>query len=128
MGLITPTIAFAAVTLTAGAGDQTSSVVDLRQYKERGAGLQIINGGTGPTVAAKIQAQVCCEDAPPSGSTKWFSYGGELRGGVVAATTYDMPVDFGQYWTHCRFLAGENTVQDVVVNVIVGKVKAVGEF
>jgi len=113
----TRTSIWAAQTLTAGAGNTTSSWIDL-SAAEPGSTLsiQLTNGATGPTVAAQVQIQVA--DNYNAGSpTLPVNFGGPLVGlttnsGVQSWGGIDLP--FGV--AAVRLVAGSNTGQNVTVD------------
>lgn len=103
-------ILVAGVTLTAGAGDATSDIWN----KGQGGGtafINLLNGATGPTVAAQVQPQVSWDGAT------FFGFGGALVGGVANNGSYDSVVEFPIEASYVRFVSGSNTDQDVTVTV-----------
>jgi hypothetical protein len=97
------TTLFSAQSLTAGGGNQTSSVGTLTGGYGAELYLRLTNGATGPTVAAQVQIEV----SPDNSS--WFDFGAALTGltsnnGVIEWTV-EIPIGV-QY---VRLVAGSNT-------------------
>src|SRR5438105_254189 len=72
----TRTSIWSAQTLTAGAGNTTSSAVNINTSFECQVNIKLTNGATGPTVAAQVQVQVANDTTP----TLLVNYGGALVG------------------------------------------------
>ena len=102
-----------AVTLTAGAGNTTSSTVDNTASYGTQLDIQLTNGATGPTIAAQAQVQVAAD----SGGTLFVNYGGALVGSVsnsaVTSWSLDLPIGIGAF----RVVSGSNTAQNVTLDV-----------
>jgi hypothetical protein len=105
---------WASATLAAGAADTVSSA-----FKLTLAGgtlmLKLVNGATGPTVAAEIQPQVSYQKtgkewfeltSPEGASTK-------LTGGTGNNEAKSRTVEIPKGALFVRLVAGSNTVQDV---------------
>lgn len=115
----TVTVVHNDVTLTAAAGDTTSSSVNLLDGYGAMAHIELTNGGTGPTIAAQTQIEVSPDD------TNWYEYGGPLIGttGNSEVSFWNVPLDKGI--AYVRFVSGSNTGQDVTLRVEVTEVSAV---
>ena len=100
------------ITLTAGAGNTTSSTVDNTGSYGTQVDISLTNGATGPTVAAQVQIQVAAD----SGGTLWVSFGGPLVGSTtnsaVSSWSVDLPIGVGAF----RLVSGSNTAQNVTIN------------
>ena len=108
------------ITLTAAAGDTTSSGHDLQDSHASHVNIELTNGGTGPTIPAQVQVQVSDDDS------NWFPFGGPFKGntdnnGVEAWGGVELPPGT-QY---VRFVSGTNTGQDVTLRASVGEVTSV---
>jgi len=97
------------VTLTAGAGDHTSSVWTLDDGYGGQLNIKVTNGATGPTVAA--QAQVW---ASPDNSN-YYKFGGALVAtlGNNIVSSWSIPIPIGV--EYCKIISGSNTVQDCII-------------
>jgi hypothetical protein len=116
----TTTAIWNSVTLTAGAGDTTSSAVDLADGYGASLFLKITNGATGPTVAAQIQVQLSPDNS------EWYDFGGAMVGntsnsGEVELAAMDIPIGA----KYLRVVGGSNTGQDVTVEADVTEVTRV---
>ena len=98
------------VTLTAGAADTTSDTWNKGQSGGT-ALIKITNGGTGPTVAAQVQPEASWD------GIEFFTDGGPLVAGVVAATPYSWTYDPPEGCSNVRFVCGSNTDEDVTVMI-----------
>ena len=106
-------------TLTAGAGDETSSAVNLTTSYGASLNIMVTNGGTGPTLPAECQIQVSADD------TTYFNFGGPLVAGVTNSGVYkwggiDIPIGV----MYLKLVAGSNTGQDVTIDADIGIVTA----
>lgn len=106
------------VTLTAGAGDTTSTAVDLADGYGALFNIKLTNGATGPTIAAQVIVQ-----ASPDNSN-WYELAGPLVGSTanngVVSWTLRIPVEV----KFVRTVAGSNTGQDVTLRGEVTEVSA----
>lgn len=107
-------------TLTAGAGDTTSSAVNLEDGYGAALHVKLTNGATGPTVAAEVQIEVSADNS------EWYAFGGPLIGntdnnGVSEWGGIEIPIGV----EHLRLVAGSNTGQDVTVDADISEVTAV---
>lgn len=107
-------------TLTAGAGNTTSSLSDLTGSYGTQVDISITNGSTGPTVAAQCQIQVAAD----SGGTLVVNYGGPLvastSNSAVTSWSIELPIGVGSV----QLVAGSNTAQNVTINADFSKVTA----
>lgn len=106
-------------TLTAGAGDTTSSAVDLSDGYGAALHIKLTNGATGPTVAAQVQIQVSADNS------EYYNFGGALKGGTANSGVYswggiDIPVGV----EYVKLVAGSNTGQNVTVDADISEVTA----
>jgi hypothetical protein len=108
-------------TLTAGAGNTTSSAVDLSAGYGAVVDIKLTNGATGPTVAAQVQVQVAAD----SGGTLWVNYGGPLVGSTSnsAVTQWSVEIPIGV--AAVRTVSGSNTAQNVSLDCDVSNVTAI---
>lgn len=99
------------VTLTAGAGDTTSSAVNATAKYGAILNVKLTNGATGPTIPAQVQPQVS-ED-----NSKWYNYGPALIGPTAnsAVRSWSVPIDPSVQYI--RTVAGSNTAQNVTLDV-----------
>lgn len=105
------TAIWSGTTLTASAGDTTSSAVNLTDGYGATLNIKITNGATGPTVAAQVQIQFS-ED-----NSEYYNHGGPLVAGtgnseVTSWAGIVVPLST-QY---VRLVAGSNTGQNVTVD------------
>ena len=107
------------VTLTAGAGDHTSSVWTLDDGYGGQLYIKVTNGATGPTVAA--QAQVWAS----SDNSNYYKFGGALVAtlGNNVVSSWSIPIPIGA--EYIKIISGSNTVQDVVIRVEGSEVTAI---
>lgn len=111
----------ASTTLTAGAGNTTSSSVDLSTGYGAVVDIQLTNGGTGPTIAAQVQVQV----ATDSGGTLWVNYGGALVGSTTLSVVSSWSVEIPIGAAAVRTVSGSNTGQAVTLSADVSQVTAI---
>ena len=112
---------WSAQTLTAGAGDTTSSWVDINTGYGAQVNIVITNGATGPTVAAQCQIQV----ANDTSHTLITNYGGALKAGVTNSGVYYWSIDLPIGVCSVRLVAGSNTAQNVTIDADVSNVTAI---
>ena len=107
------------VTLTAGAGDNTSTVWTLDDGYGAELYIKVTNGATGPTVAA--QAQIW---ASPDNSN-YYKFGGALIAtlGNNVITSWSIPIPIGV--EYLKVISGSNTGQNVVIRVEGSEVTAI---
>ena len=113
------TVHFNNVTLTAGAGDQTSATQDLLDGYGGCAFIRLTNGATGPTVAAQVQIQT--DPTTPAG----YDYGGALVGSTANNAVREWVIDIPIGVSYIAFVAGGNTDQNVTCRAEVTEVTAV---
>jgi hypothetical protein len=100
------------VTLTAGAGDHTSSVWTKTDTNTDAMLLiKLTNGATGPTVAAQSQVQVSADNS------NYFNYGGPISPGTANNATVSQSVPLSANVNYAKVVSGSNTVQNVTVRV-----------
>jgi hypothetical protein len=107
--------------MTAGAGNVTSSTIDLTGSYGTQLDIQLTNGATGPTIAAQVQIQVAAD----SGGTLFVNFGGALVGSTansaVTSWSIDLPIGVGAV----RLVSGSNTGQNVTLDADYSKVTAI---
>jgi hypothetical protein len=106
-------------TLTASAGDTTSSAVVLDDGYGAAVSIKLTNGATGPTIAAQVQIQVSQDNS------EWYDFGGPLVGdtansAVVSWGGIEVPIGV----EYLRLVAGSNTGQNVTVDADISEVTA----
>lgn len=114
------TAIFNSQTLTAGAGDTTSSAVTLDDGYGAAMGIKLTNGAIGPTVSAEVQIQVSADNS------EWYNFGGPLIGSagnndVNSWGGIEIPIGV----EYLRLVAGSNTGQNVTVDADISEVTAV---
>src|SRR5690606_20533154 len=98
--------------LTAGAGNVTSSVGDLTAVDEAVIDIKLTNGGTGPTVPAQVQIEVSGDNS------NWFADGGPLRGSTVNSAVASWGgIKIAPGTAYVRAILGSNTGQAVTPRV-----------
>ncbi len=109
---------WSAQSLTAGAGDTTSSAVDLSGGYGAQVDIKLTNGATGPTIPAQVQIQVAADTS----GTLYVNFGQPLKGptanSAVASWSVALPIGVNRL----RLVAGSNTGQAVVVDADVSNV------
>lgn len=108
-------------TLTAGAGNTTSSAVDLSTGYGAQVDIQLTNGATGPTVAAQVQVQVAADTS----GTLFVNFGGPLVGSTANAAVSSWSVELPIGVNRLRLVAGSNTVNNVTVDADVSNVTSI---
>ncbi len=114
------TAIWSGTTLTAGAGDTTSSAVTLDDGYGAALGIKITNGGTGPTLAAQVQIETSQDNS------EWFKFGGPLVGTTENSEVsswggIEIPIGV----EYLRLVGGSNTGQNVTVDADVSEVAAI---
>lgn len=107
------------VTMTADAGDQNSSSVNVSSGFGVVAYMKLTNGGTAPTVAAKIQVQLSPDD------TNWYDFGGPLIGNLTISGIEGFVLDVPVAANYIRFVTGSNTDENVTMRIELTNVAAV---
>lgn len=108
-----------AVTLTAGAGNHTSSSGDLTTSYGGILEIKLANGGTGPTIAAQSQVQISGDNSA------FFDYGAPLVGSTTNSATATFSVELPIGVMYVRVVSGSNTAQNVTLDVVLQKVTGV---
>jgi hypothetical protein len=106
------------LTMTAGAGDVTSTAVNLEDGYGGFMGLKITNGATTPTIPGQIEVQTSQDNS------EWFTlaiYVADLGNSIV--TSWTIPIDIGVEYV--RIITGSNTAQDTTADVDISEVTAV---
>lgn len=112
---------WSAQSLTAGAGNTTSSAVDLSTGYGAQVDIQLTNGATGPTIAAQVQIQV----ANDVSGTLFVNFGGPLVGSTANSAVVSWSVDLPIGVARVRLVAGSNTGQAVTVDADISNVSAI---
>ena len=99
------------VTLTAGAGDHTSSIWTVDDGYGAELYIKITNGGTGPTIAAQVQVQTSPDNS------NWYDLTGPIEStlGNNIVSTWTIPISAAAQYI--KVISGSNTGQDVVIRV-----------
>ena len=113
------TAVWSSQTLTAGAGDTTSSTVDLQDGYGALAMIRLTNGATGPTIAAQVQLQISEDDS------SYYDYGSPFVGTTDNndVIEWTVPIDIGA--PYLQMVAGSNTAQNVTVDAKVVEITKV---
>lgn len=116
----TRTAIHAGVTLTAAAGDTTSSAVDLTAGYGAALNIKLTNGATGPTIAAQVQIRVSADN------TTYWNFGGPLVGktsnnGVSEWGGIEIPIGV----KYVKLVSGSNTGQNVTIDADIAEVTSV---
>ncbi len=110
-----------AVTMTAGAGNVTSTAVDLSTGYGAQADIQLTNGATGPTVPAQVQVQVAADVS----GTLFVNFGGPLVGtstnSAVSSWSVELPIGVARV----RLISGSNTAQAVTLDADLSQVTGI---
>ena len=114
------TAIWSGTTLTAGAGDTTSSAVTLDDGYGAALGIKLTNGATGPTVAAQVQIEASQDNS------EWYKFGGQLVGAtgnseVSSWGGIEIPIGV----EYVRLVGGSNTGQHVTVDADISEVTAI---
>lgn len=112
---------WSAQTLTAGAGNTTSSWVDINTGYGAFIGITITNGATGPTIPAQVQLQT----ANDTGHTQIVNCGGAMTGGTANNGVYYFTIDIPIGVCSVRLVAGSNTAQNCTVDADLSNVTAI---
>lgn len=115
---------WSAQTLTAGAGNTTSSVIDLSASYGAQVNIKLTNGATGPTIAAQVQVYVA-NDYNAGSPTLLTQFGGAFQGGVTNAGVYYCSIEIPFGVEAIELVAGSNTGQNVTVDADISRVTAV---
>lgn len=117
----TRTSIWSAVTLTAGAGNTNSSVIDVSGGYGAQIDIKLTNGATGPTVPAQVQVLVA-NNYNAGSPTLATNFGGALVGstGNSAVTYFSVQIPIGVQ--AIQLVAGSNTAQNVTVDADISNV------
>ena len=107
------------LTMTAGAGDVTSSVVTLDDGYGATMGLKITNGATAPTVAGQIVIETSQDNS------EFFQFGGALVGSTTNSEVSSWVVNIPIGVEYLRIVTGSNTAQDTTADVDISEVTEV---
>jgi hypothetical protein len=110
-----------AVTMTAGAGNATSTAVDLSAGYGAQLDVQITNGATGPTVPGQVQIQT----ANDVSGTLWVNFGGPLVGSAVNSAVSSWSVDLPIGVARVRLVSGSNTAQNTTLDADISQVTGI---
>lgn len=120
----TRTSIWSAQSLTAGAGNTTSSAVNMDTAFECQVNIKLTNGATGPTVPAQVQVQVANNTTP----TLLINYGGALVGtstnSDISYFSVTLPIGLQQM----KLVAGSNTGQAVTVDADISCVTGIADI
>ena len=106
-------------TLTAAAGDSTSSVVVLDDGYGAALHVKLTNGATGPTVAAQVQVQVSADNS------EWYDFGFPMVGTTTNSDVSSWGgIEIPMGVEYLRLVAGSNTGQNVTVDADISEVTA----
>lgn len=110
--------------LAAGAGNTTSTWLDLSTMFEGEVNIRLTNGGTGPTVPAQVQVQIANNYNAGSPSLP-TNFGGALQGTTVNSdiTYFSFVIPMGV--AALRLIAGSNTGQAVTVDADISAVNSI---
>ena len=107
------------LTLTAGAGDDTGTALDLTDSYGGEIHEKITNGGTAPTIAGRIQIEVSADNS------EWYKKGVQLVGNTDNSGEESQSLHIGIGVMYLRTVQGSNTGQDVTVDIDYGEVEGV---
>ena len=107
------------ITLTAGAGNTTSSDQDLTGSYRQVARVRFTNGATGPTVQAQCQIQVA------ETSTGDYTTLATVYGGTVNSAISEYEIEVPDATLHMRFVSGSNTGQNVTLRAVLDTITAI---
>jgi hypothetical protein len=117
----TRTALHSGTSLTAGAGNVTSTTVDLSASYGAVVDIRLTNGATGPMVAAQVQVQVAADAA----GTLWVNFGGPLVGSTTASAASSWSVEIPIGVAAVRTVSGSNTGQAVTLDADVSSVTGI---
>lgn len=104
--------------MTAGAGNVTSTAVDLSTGYGAQLDIQITNGATGPTIAGQVQIQVAADVS----GTLWVNFGGPLVASVTNSAVTSWSIDLPIGVARVRLITGSNTAQNVTLDSDISQV------
>jgi hypothetical protein len=117
------TAIWASQTLTASAGNTTSSWIDLSGGYGAQVNFRLTNGSTGPTIPAQVQVQVA-NNWNAGSPTLAMNFGGPCVGDINNLFTRDFSVEIPPGVEALRLVAGSNTGQNVTVDADVSNITA----
>lgn len=112
---------WAAQTLTAGAGNITSSVIDLSTTYGSTINIKLTNGATGPTVAAQVQV-VVGNNYNAGSPTLLTNFGGACVGSTSNSAVSYFSIEIPIGIEAVELVAGSNTGQAVTVDADISSV------
>jgi len=107
------------VTLTAGAGDHTSSIWTIDDGYGGELYVKLTNGGTGPTIAAEAQIWLSPDNS------NWYEFGGPIVGSVTLSVVVSFAVNIPAGAEYLKVVSGSNTGQDVTIRVEGSEITAI---
>lgn len=110
------TIVINNVALVPGAGDTTSSVVDLRTKQCAVLHLSLVNGATGPSTEAQLQIKT------GSASDNLKNYGGPLVGSKSNGATESWSIELPIGTRYLQVIGTPGVAQNVTANVTLGTI------
>lgn len=96
-------------TSQAAAASTTGSTIDMTNDYELALSARITNGGTGPTIPARIDVQVSHDNSV------WFTYGTLVQGGTTSSGVYENSCTLTG-WNYARLYSTANTAQAVTLD------------
>lgn len=99
-----------ALTLTAGAGDDTGATQDLTGSYSGETLIKLTNGATGPTDPAEVEV------FDSGDGSKWYSIA-KFKGGTDNNGIYSTKVPYGLGTMYRRTVQGSNTGQNVTLDI-----------
>ena len=122
----TSELIFNNITLTAGAADTVSSWIEVTSSFPPIIGVNVVNGATAPATPVIVQAEFNADwngGSPPAAMN--IEHGGPLVADTVnnGGGSWPIPIPFGAQAV--RLKAGNNTVQDAVINSNIGKIDSI---
>ena len=112
---------WATQTLTASAGNTTSSWIDLSGGYGAHVNFRLNTGSTGPTVPAQVQVKVA-NNWNAGSPTLAMNFGGPCVGDINNTFTRDFSVEIPPGVEAVRLIAGSNTGQNVTVNADISNI------
>jgi hypothetical protein len=116
----TNTVVANSITMTAGAGDVTSSDFDNSGSYRTHCIIRFTNGATGPTVAPRVDVQTS-EDTTAGNYSTLFT----VNGDTVNSSVNTRDVWLNDAVEHARFISGSNTVQNVTLRIVCEKITGI---
>lgn len=107
------------VTLTASAGDHTSSIWTIDDGYGGELYIKLTNGGTGPTIAAEAQVW-----ASPDNSN-YYEFGGPIVGTTGNSEIVSFAINIPAGIEYVKVVSGSNTGQDVTIRVEGSEITAI---